>query len=171
MAAASRNKILDTAIAEMTEEQPRCVRKASAHPTGCHKNKLIEQVGAPKLTNLLILNGEQKTARLEVAPRANESRWRRRGSDVCDSLHGQRKNAPGKADFTLCWLDTSGDDDLHHREPKFSVTGRVTCSDCERIVSIGQKNIKSCEIGGRKKFRILPQRRISFKCLNSLVTQ
>lgn len=50
--------------------------------------------------------------------------------------NGKETHLLGKADFTLCGLDTSGDDDLHHREPKFSVTGRVTCSDCERIVCI-----------------------------------
>jgi hypothetical protein len=45
--------------------------------------------------------------------------------------------------YTLCGLDTAGDDTVHDRQPE-ALEGkkRVTCEDCQQIISIVKGHLK-----------------------------
>ena len=54
--------------------------------------------------------------------------------------NGIENHLAGQTDFTLCGLDTAGDDEIHCLEPvEHNDDWRVTCADCRRIIEVVEK--------------------------------
>ncbi len=48
-------------------------------------------------------------------------------------------------DYTLCGLDTSGDDEIHYKEPEQLPEGvkhRVTCEKCQQVIELVKLHLK-----------------------------
>ena len=61
----------------------------------------------------------------------------------CDG-GGQDIHLTGLSDYTLCGLDTSGDDMVHEKEPQF-LTGRhrINCVHCISIIEIVKDHLNN----------------------------
>lgn len=51
---------------------------------------------------------------------------------------GKQTHLEGLHDYTLCGLDTSGDPEVHEKDPVKLPPGKhnVTCEDCKQIIEI-----------------------------------